>query len=224
MGIVEEAVEELRLGKPVLIYDWPDRESEVDMVFYAEAMTPDKVYKLRTEAGGLICYGTSQHVAKALGLPSFDEVLVTAGFTDLVAKVPSYGAKSNLAIWVNSVKVRTGISDVDRALTINSLHELVKLVFQGNVIEARRRFRSEFYAPGHVPVLVAKDLKDRLGHTELAVWLAVEAGLPPSVTYAEMLKFGSSMTLEEATEYARNSGLVLVKGDDILSYLGGRRP
>lgn len=224
LGVVEEAMEELRLGRPVLIYDWPDRESEVDMVFYAEAMSPEKVYRLRTEAGGLICYGTSYEVARALGLPSFDDMLAAVGLTSLASRAPGYGARSNLSIWVNSVKVRTGISDADRATTINSLHELVRLVLHGDVDVAKRRFRSEFYAPGHVPVLVAKDPRERLGHTELAVWLAARAGLLPSVAYAEMLGFGRSMSLEEAAEYARRNGLVLVRGDDLLSYLGVQRP
>jgi 3,4-dihydroxy 2-butanone 4-phosphate synthase len=223
MEVVKEAIENLRLGNPVLIYDWPYRESEVDMVFYAGKITPEKIYKLRTEAGGLICYGLSYDVAQSLEIPMFDEVLTKSGFANLVSKSPGYGDRSNLAVWVNSIKTRTGISDFDRALTIKSLHELVELVSKGKVTEAKNRFQTEFYAPGHVPILVAKHFKERCGHTELAVWLAVTAELLPSVVYAEMLKFNSSITFEEAVNYADNKGLVLVTGEDLLRYLQVRR-
>ena len=218
MSMVEEALRELKHGKPVLIYDWPNRESEVDMVFYAGAITPEKIYKLRAEAGGLICYGTSYQMIKLLKLPLFDELLESRNLAFLM-KNPSYGARSNLVIWVNSVKVHTGISDVDRSVTISTLHRIMELVSQGSIDEAIRILREELYAPGHIPVLAAKDLSERRGHTELAVWLAAKAGLMPSVVYAEMLGFNRSMTLEEAMRYAEKEGLILVKGDEILEYL-----
>ena len=188
------------------------------MVFYAGTITPEKVYKLRTEAGGLICYGTSYQIIKFLKLLLFDELLRDANLTFLM-KNPGYGARSNLVIWVNSVKVRTGISDEDRSLTISTLHRIVESASQGDVNEVVRILNEGLYAPGHVLVLAIKDLNKRCGHTELAVWLAVKAGLAPSVVYAEMLDFNRSMTLERAMKYARHEGLILVRGDEILNYL-----
>jgi 3,4-dihydroxy 2-butanone 4-phosphate synthase len=217
------AAAQLRSGKPVLIYDWPTRENEVDMVFYAGAITPKKVYMLRTEAGGLICFGISSKIAKTLRLPVLDNLLLKNGFAKLVNKPTSYGSRSNLSIWVNHIGVRTGISDNDRALTINKLHEIVKLAFQGSIREAHQRFYEEFYVPGHVPILIAQSLQDRCGHTELAVSLAQISGLPPSVVYAEMLSFGHSATLEDAAAYAKAKNIPLVRGNEILEYFRRKR-
>jgi len=103
-----------------------------------------------------------------------------------------------------SVKVCSRISDEDRSLTISTLHRIVESASQGDVNEVVRILNEGLYAPGHVLVLATKDLNKRCGHTELAVWLAVKAGLVPSVVYAEMLDFNRSMTLEKAMRYARH--------------------
>jgi 3,4-dihydroxy 2-butanone 4-phosphate synthase len=218
MQEIKTALAQLRSGRAVLVYDWPTREDEVDMVFYAGYITPEKIYRLRTEAGGLICYGTSLDVAKVIRLPVFDSLLLRNGFTSLVNKSLSYGSRSNLSIWVNHTGVRTGIPDSDRALTISKLHEITKLAFK-DPIKARKSFYDEFYAPGHVPILIARELKERHGHTELAVSLAVMAGLPPSVVYAEMLSFGCSMSLDDAAAYGKANGIPLLKGSEILKYV-----
>jgi 3,4-dihydroxy 2-butanone 4-phosphate synthase len=216
MSPLEEAVRDLRGGRCVLLYDWPGREEEVDMVYYAGFMDVRRVYELRTEAGGLICFGTAEGVTKALGLPLMVDVLASHEPLRLLNKRPSYGDASPFALWVSSVDVRTGISDRDRATTIRKLHEVVCLVEGGRVDEARRLFYEGFYAPGHVPILAARDLRVRRGHTELAVLLARLSGLAPSVVFAEMLSVGASMSLSEARRYAEERGLTLVTGDEVL--------
>jgi 3,4-dihydroxy 2-butanone 4-phosphate synthase len=183
--MLEEAVRDFKRGKCVLLYDWLERENEVDMVYYAGFVDAHKIYELRTEAGGLICYGDV----------------------------------SPFTLWVNSIDVRTGISDVDRAKTVAKLHEVVTLVVEGKVDEGRRLFYESFYAPGHVPILAARDVKVRRGHTELAVLLARLSGLAPSVVFAEMLSPGASMSLSEAKKYAEGKGLVLITGEEILKAL-----
>lgn len=218
MSIVEEALEALRRGKPVLVYDWPERESEVDMIFYAGNLRAEDIYKLRREAGGLICYGTSRKIIELLRLPLFTELLEKWGL-GFLSKTPNYGSKSNLVLWVNSIKVRTGISDSDRALTVGTLHRVVEAALSRNLESALSIVKEELYSPGHVPILAADDIEQRRGHTELAVTLASEAGLLPSVVYAEMLSFGRSMSLEEAKRYADSEGLVLVTGEEIFNYI-----
>lgn len=217
IGNVEEAVRELKRGKPILIHDWQDRENEVDMVYYAGQVDQENIYNLRVRAGGLICYGTSSDIISALRLTSMEDLLSKGGYEQLTRKRPSYGDKSPFIVWVNSVKVKTGISDSDRALTISQLHEVVSLANSDRIEEARNLFFNNFYAPGHVPVLSARNLNMRRGHTELSIALTKMAGLEPSVVYAEMLDKGRSLSLEKAIELAKRDGLVLITGEEILS-------
>ena len=217
--MLEEAIRDFRRGKCVLLYDWPGRENEVDMVYYAGFVDADKIYELRTEAGGLICFGTSEGVVKALGLPLMSDLIASYEPLKLLNKRASYGDVSPLTLWVNSIDVCTGISDADRAKTIAKLCEVVSLIVKGDVEEGKRLFYEGFYAPGHVPILAARDLKVRRGHTELAVLLAKLAGLTPSVVFAEMLSPGTSMSLSEAEKYAEKKGLTLITGDEILKAL-----
>jgi len=217
MFAVKRAIEDFKNGKCVLIYDWPNREDEVDMVCYAGHVTVEKVYELRTEAGGLICFGTSEDVAQALELPLLSDLLSQHVKLKQLVKKTRYGDVSPFALWVNSVAVRTGISDEDKARTIKDLHHVVSLVARGDVDEGRRQFYENFYVPGHVPILISRGLKSRKGHTELAIALARLAGLLPSVVFAEMLDYGISMSLNKAREYAEKRGLTLVTGEEILS-------
>lgn len=216
---VERAIGDLRKGKPVLLYDWPDREGEVDMVFHASFVDQEKVYELRTQAGGLICFATTEGVIKALDIPFLSEILESSVLKPLCSRAAPYGDESRVAIWVNSVHVRTGISDVDRALTISQLYEVVSLVCAKRTEEAKALFYSNFYAPGHVPVLAASDFARRRGHTELAIALASMADLRPGVVYAEMLSRGRSMSVEDARRYAEEHDLTLVTGEEVLEAL-----
>lgn len=213
-GPLLRALRDLALGRPVLVYDAPSRESEVDMVYYAGLVGVGEVHTLRSVAGGLICYATSREVGGLLGLRYMHELLGAHGYSQLL-KRPRYGDPSPFSLYVNHIGVRTGISDADRALTIRELHKVVELAVEGRIEEARTKFYSEFYAPGHVPVLLARGLGERRGHTELAVALAIMAGLKPSVVFAEMLGYGSSLDLRGAERVAQERNLVLLSGDEI---------
>ena len=215
-GTIEEALNAMRRGVPVLIYDSSDRESEVDLVFYAGYIDSDKIFLLRTVAGGLICYATLESVTKALGIPFADELLSREGLGVLSSKRLRYGDRSAFTIWVNHISVDTGIRDKDRATTILELHKVAELVLSGKVEEARSKFYKEFQAPGHVPVLAARRLSIRRGHTELATHLALLAGLRPSVAFAEMLARGGALGYSEAKVLSERRGWPLVTGDQII--------
>lgn len=202
--------------KCVLIYDWPNREDEVDMVCYAECVDESKIYMLRTMAGGQICYGVGKEVAEALGIPYIVDIIVQHNQLRKLLKKPRYGDVSTLALMVNSVNVKTGITDRDRAETISKLHRVASLVYEGRIEEARQMFYEGFYVPGHVPILVANDIRKRKGHTELAIAFARLAKLKPSVAFAEMLSYGQSMSFNEAKNYAEKHELQLITGDEIL--------
>lgn len=223
MNRVDEALEALRRGEPILVLDSLSREREIDMVYYAGLIDHNKIYILRRDAGGLICYATSYRVAEPLGLRFMSDILsLIPDYVPLASKVLSYGDKPAFSLWVNYIGVRTGISDKDRALTIQRLHEVTSNVWKGNIDKAKEIFYKEFISPGHVPILISRGLSRRRGHTELTIALSVLAGLEPSIVLAEMLSQGESMSIDEAKRYAERNGLIMVSGDEIIREVKSR--
>ena len=219
---IEEAIESLRNRRPVLIYDSGSRESEVDLVYHASSVTPDVIYTLRTRAGGLICFATRWSIASGLGLVWGDELIASVPeLRPLAMRRLGYGDRPAFTIWVNHMSVRTGISDEDRAKTARELYNVVSIYLSGDREGARRKFREEFQAPGHVPILASRGLKARRGHTELSMALASLAGLEPAVVFAEMLDYGRSLSLEKARELSKGWGVPLVSGGEIIEACRG---
>lgn len=210
----EEIRKNLESGLPVLIYDFDGREEEVDMMFYGGVIDWKKIYILRREAGGLICYATGNEEARRLGLEFQTNLLRMSPYKDLV-KTPQYKDEPAFSLWVNHIRTKTGISDEDRALTISKLHEVIS-VLKFNEIEAKEMFYHEFYSPGHVPILVSRGIEKRRGHTELTIALAQYAGLERSVVIAEMLDEKTSMKKEKAIRYSKNMGFLFIEGKEIL--------
>ncbi len=221
MGL-EEAIDALKSGSPIMVYDDDSREGEVDLVYYAPAVDEDAIYTLRTMAGGLICYTTSSSVTRQLGIPWGDELLSKwPGLERLARKRLSYGDRPAFTIWVNYKGVKTGISDRDRSLTIRMLDKVVELAVEGRAGEAREMFYREFQAPGHIPILAARGLSQRRGHTELTVSLALLAGLRPSLVIAEMLDKGVSLSIGKAELISRETGWPLVYGREVVEVCRG---
>ncbi len=173
---------------------------------------------LRVDAGGLICYATSHLVARHLKLTFMVDLLESFNeYKVLASRVLGYGDKPAFSLWVNHINVRTGISDHDRALTISKLHEVVSLIWNGDIDKGYAKFYEEFVSPGHVPILISRGLRKRRGHTELSIALAVLAELEPSIVLAEMLDKGASLSLDKAKKYAEKHGLILVSGEEIIN-------
>lgn len=219
MDIVKKAINNFKNGRPVLIYDSDVREGEVDMVFHPSFITYKEIYSLRTLAGGLICFVMSKDIASLLGLKFMDELLSNTEFRELSSKRLGYGDRPAFSLWVNYLGVKTGISDVDRALTIRKLYEVSERVALGDVVGGRKYFYENFMSPGHVPILISRGLEARRGHTELSELLARLAGLIPTAVIAEVLDEGYSMSLSKARELAIKLNTVLVSGDELLSAL-----
>jgi len=213
---VRKAAALLGEGYPVFIYDGDEREGEVDMIYYAPLITPEKVTNLRTIAGGLICYAMPAKIGGLIGLRYMDEILREAGYGEIAGHPLSYGDPPNFSLWVNHRSVRTGIRDSDRAVTIKELDEVVRLAIEAGSDKARTKFLEEFVAPGHVPILLGRGLEKRRGHTELSLALAELGGLRPSVVMAEMLHGSDAMPPEMARKIAERFGSVLVSGEEIL--------
>ncbi len=157
--MIDDAVKALRQGKVICLYDYDNRERETDLVFAAEFSTPKLVYQLRRDAGGLMCVAIDPVACDKLGIPYITDVLKYAGncgngfgaiesIYEKVGDIP-YDTKSSFSLWVNHRKVYTGITDIDRSLTIKELANITDSSFNGNKVA----FGSQFRSPGHVPLL-----------------------------------------------------------------------
>ena len=118
---------------------------------------------------------------------------------------------------MNHRRTFTGITDIDRALTIRELGGLGAKALDGPAVE---EFGRNFRSPGHIPLLRAGDglLDERQGHTELSIALAELAGVTPVVVVCEMLdaQTGRALSREAAAEYAEKHDLVFLNGSDIV--------
>lgn len=218
----------LGAGEFVLLYDSQSRENEVDMLIAAEFVEPRHIATMRRDAGGLICVALHPTIAKNFGLPYLTEVYGAASSKfDVLAKVRPddlpYDERSAFSLAVNHRRTFTGITDIDRALTIRELGKLGARALDGSAVE---EFGRDFRSPGHVPLLRASDelLSERQGHTELSVALAGLAGITPAVAVCEMLDAQTSRasSREAANEYVKNHGMVLLEGSELVNELKGR--
>ena len=219
MNNVEKAIEALKRGEIILVYDSDDREGETDMVVASQFITPEHIRTMRKDAGGLICTAIHPEICNKLGIPFMVDILEFASqkFKVLKELYPNdipYDEKSSFSITINHRKTFTGITDKDRAFTIKKLAELVKE-------ERFNDFGKEFRSPGHVTLLRAAEglVKNRQGHTEMTVALAEMSGLIPITTICEMMgDDGDAMSKTETKRYAERHNLVYLSGEEIINY------
>lgn len=226
--MIQDAIKALQDGQPILLYDFDDREAETDIVIGAEFTTPKEVYRLRRDAGGLICTAIDPVACEKLGIPYMADVLRYAGNSgngfkaiesiyERAGDIP-YDTKSSFSLWVNHRKTFTGITDNDRSLTITKLAEATRKAMNGGHVN----FGAEFRSPGHVPLLRAAPnlLKDRRGQTELSIVLARAARITPAMVMCEMLdgETGRALGKKDAIAYGKRHGLVYVEGKEVVDY------
>ena len=221
---LDKAIDAVRNGKMILLFDAEDREGETDLVIPALCVTPKEVAMMRIDGGGLICVAIHATAADRLGLPFMSELLKSVSLNghrelrSLVEKkgdIP-YDSRSSFSLWVNHRDTFTGITDNDRALTINNIGEIVQNVMCGNTID----FGAEFRSPGHVALLRAASglLNERRGQTELSIQLSLMAGITPSMVVCEMLdgKTGKALSKIDAKKYSLKYGIPFVEGKELL--------
>ncbi|OED29587.1 3,4-dihydroxy-2-butanone-4-phosphate synthase [Methanosphaera sp. WGK6] len=215
--MLNKAIEALKNGEIILIYDSADRESETDMITAAEFMTTEKMTTIRKYAGGLVCMPISKENCDKLGIPFMIDVLEEANekypiLKELYPNDIPYDEKSSFSITVNHRDTYTGIPDDDRAKTERELALLCK---KGKHSEFGKYFRS----PGHVTLLRSEEdaVLTREGHTELTIALLEMAGLEPVGICCEMIgENGKAMPINETKEYAEKNNHVFISGDEII--------
>jgi 3,4-dihydroxy 2-butanone 4-phosphate synthase len=223
-GRVDEALETMREGRFVFVYDADGREEETDFFLPAEATKAEHIRQMRRDGGGLIFLMVGNGIATRLGLPFMADVLMEAAakYEILQAFVPDdipYDTKSSFSVSVNHRNTFTGITDVDRALTVSKFGQLGAQALRLDPPEAVELFGGNFRSPGHVPICVSSErpLETRFGHTELSVALLMMAGLTPVAVGCEMMADGGgSLPREDARGYAEAMGAPFLEGREII--------
>ena len=196
LDTIEEAIEEFRAGRFVIVVDDEDRENEGDLIMAAEKVTPEDVNFMVTNARGELCAPLTISRCNQLDLPrqvSDNTSMLGTPFT----------------ITVDLLKgCTTGVSARDRAMTLNALADPNSVA-------------SDFGRPGHVHPLYAQNegVLRRPGHTEAGVDLARLAGLQPAATLIEILNEDGTMArLPQLRKKADEWGLKLVSIRDLIAY------
>ncbi len=221
---IEEAIDDLRAGRIVLIYDADGREEETDLIVASQFVTPEIVRTMRKDGGGLIFLMVHADIWKKLKLPYMTDLYLENWdkypvFKALVPNDIPYDTKSSFSLTINHRKTFTGITDVDRAMTMREFANLAEKSFNLHDGYALDMFGKEFRSPGHVPICSASPdiLKDRFGHTELSVALVSMAGLVPVATGCEMMgDDGHALSKEKAMAYADEHEYVHLDGTEII--------
>ncbi|MFW6113949.1 MAG: bifunctional 3,4-dihydroxy-2-butanone-4-phosphate synthase/GTP cyclohydrolase II, partial [Actinomycetota bacterium] len=193
---IEEAVEEIKAGRMVIVVDDEDRENEGDFVMAAEKVTPEAVNFMARNGRGLICMPCT---AERLDQLNIHPMVSDNTSNHETAFTVSIGAKG---------RITTGISAYDRAVTIQAV-----------VDESTRP--EDISKPGHVFPLRARDggVLRRAGHTEAAVDLARLAGLFPAGVICEIMNDDGTMArVPQLARIKERFGLKMVTIEDLIRH------
>jgi len=224
MENISRAITDLQNGKFVLIYDDDDREGEADIVMASEFVAPESIRTMRKDGGGLIFLMTSSEIADKLKLPFLADL-----FSDVDDKYPvlkelipndiPYDSKSSFSLYINHRDTFTGITDIDRGLTMNKFADLAKKIENIDDGAATKMFGKEFRSPGHIPICIASKnlLNERVGHTELVVSLLKMADVISVGSGCEIMgDTGRALSKTKAKQYADENGFVFLEGKEII--------
>jgi 3,4-dihydroxy 2-butanone 4-phosphate synthase/GTP cyclohydrolase II len=197
LNTIEEAIEDIRQGKIIIVVDDEDRENEGDFLAAAETATPEMINFMATHGRGLICAPLTESRCKELQL----NPMVTNNTDPMETAF-------TVSVDLKGHGVTTGISAADRALTIKALinddikpHDLAK--------------------PGHIFPLIAKQggVLRRTGHTEAAIDFARLAGFKPAGVIVEIMNEDGTMArLPELMKVAKKFKLKIVSIEALVAY------
>jgi 3,4-dihydroxy 2-butanone 4-phosphate synthase/GTP cyclohydrolase II len=197
LNTIEEAIEDIRQGKVIIVVDDEDRENEGDFLAAAEKVTPEMINFMATHGRGLICTPLTESRCKELDL----RPMVTNNTDHMeTAFTVSVDLKGN--------GVTTGISAADRSRTVQALVD-------GNTKP------HDLARPGHIFPLIAKQggVLRRTGHTEAAIDFARLAGFKSAGVICEILNEDGTMSrLPELIKVAKKFNLKLVSIEDLVAY------
>src|ERR1700689_4596285 len=193
---IEEAIEEIRAGRFVVVVDDEDRENEGDVTIAAQFATPDAVNFMATHARGLICLCLTEGRCDDLGLRQMTD-----------HNDSPFGTAFTVSIEARE-GVTTGISAADRSRTIQVAIDPTK---NG----------ADIVQPGHIFPLRARagGVLQRAGQTEAAVDLARLAGLAPAGVICEVMNEDGTMArVPDLIEFCKKHGVKLISVEDLIEY------
>src|SRR5574344_303805 len=195
---IEEAIEDIKQGKMIIVADDEARENEGDLICSADKVTPEIINFMATEARGLICLAINSQRAKELNLTQMVEKNTESSQTAFTQSIDAS----------NDFGVTTGISAFDRAKTIQ-------------VAINSKTIPSDLRRPGHVFPCVAKEggVLQRIGHTETAVDLSKLAGNYAAGVMCEILNADGTMARrDELKEFAQKHGIKFITVAQLIEY------
>jgi 3,4-dihydroxy 2-butanone 4-phosphate synthase / GTP cyclohydrolase II len=192
---IEEAIEDIKAGKMIVVVDDEDRENEGDLLMAAEMATPETINFMAKHGRGLIC------------LPMTKERLKELNIHQMVEKNTDLN-ETAFTVSIDAKETTTGISAFERAATILK-------VLDPNATA------KDFNRPGHIFPLEARagGVLKRAGHTEAAVDLPVLAGLQPAGVICEIMNEDGTMArVPELLEYIKTHNLKIITIADLIEY------
>lgn len=197
LNTIEEAIEDIRDGKVIIVVDDEDRENEGDFLAAAEKVTPEMINFMATHGRGLICTPLTENRCKELQLG-----MMVNNNTDPMETA------FTVSVDLRGKGVTTGISASDRAKTIKALVDKETKPF-------------DLARPGHIFPLKAKEggVLRRTGHTEAAIDFARLAGLKPGGVIVEIMNEDGTMArLPQLLEVAKKFDIKIVSIEDLVAY------
>ena len=197
LNTIEEAIEDIKQGKIVIVVDDENRENEGDFIAAAEKVTPEMINFMTQHGRGLLCAPLLEKRCKELGLDMMVENNTVLHHTQFTVSIDLKGEGCT-----------TGISVFDRAKTIKAL------------VKPETK-PEDFGRPGHIFPLKAKEggVLRRTGHTEAAVDLARLGGLEPAGILIEILNEDGSMArLPQLMKVAEKHNLKIISIEDLIAY------
>ena len=197
LNTIEEALDDIKQGKFVIVVDDEDRENEGDFITAAENITPEKVNFMLKNGRGVLCAPITEKRCKELDLD-----MQVKDNTSLL------GTPFTITVDLLGHGCTTGVSMYDRAMTINALAD-------------ENTKPSDLGRPGHINPLRARNggVLERAGHTEAAVDLARLAGMKPCGALIEIINDDGTMArLPQLMEVAKKFGLKIITIKDLIAY------
>ena len=197
LNTIEEAIEDIRQGKIIIVVDDEDRENEGDFMAAAEKVTPEMINFMATHGRGLICAPLTESRCKELGL----HVMVNNNTDPMETAF-------TISVDLRGNGVTTGISASDRAKTILAL------------VDSETK-HYELTRPGHIFPLIAKQggVLRRTGHTEAAIDFARLAGFKSAGVIVEIMNENGTMArLPQLVKVAKKFDLKLVSIEDLVAH------
>ncbi|WP_405570552.1 3,4-dihydroxy-2-butanone-4-phosphate synthase [Winogradskyella sp. Asnod2-B02-A] len=197
LNTIEEAIEDIRQGKVIIVVDDENRENEGDFLAAAEKVTPEMINFMATHGRGLICAPLTENRCEDLELS-----MMVRNNTDPMETA------FTISVDLRGNGVSTGISASDRAKTVKALVQADLKPF-------------ELARPGHIFPLVAKEggVLRRTGHTEAAIDFARLAGFEPAGVIVEIMNEDGTMArLPQLMNVAKKFDLKIVSIEDLVAY------